>query len=248
MAGISLVNGGADDTLLGDNTITINPALNTIQLGNGPSVPLPEAGAADEADFVLRNENGGELHLDMTGYNGAGFSGTVRGEGSVSFDGSTYTPLTFTETDLRLENPATGAVIHLDATNIKRSGEELVTFEGTVNAFDLLQGIAEDIRNDQGLTSTELLDRLNDRLVEIDRVAENLLVGMGSMGSLSQRLKTSAERVEGLEVQVQGLLSEERDTDFSVVAVELAQASNNLQLAQASGARLIQTSLLNFLN
>ena len=103
-------------------------------------------------------------------------------------------------------------------------------------------------RNDQGLTSTELLDRLNDRLVEIDRVAENLLVGMGSMGSLSQRLKTSAERVEGLEVQVQGLLSEERDTDFSVVAIELAQASNNLQLAQASGARLIQTTLLNFLN
>ena len=68
--------------------------------------------------------------------------------------------LTFTETDLELTDPATNTVLHLDATGVRRAGRELVTFGGTVNAFDVLQGIADDLRDPDGLSHADLRDRL----------------------------------------------------------------------------------------
>ncbi len=245
--GIALVNGGADDTLLGSNVVTIDPVAGTIQLGSGPAVVLPAAGSAASADLVVRNERGGELHLDFSGYAGAAFTGTVLGNGSVSLDGSNYVALSFAETDLELSDPATGSVLHVDTTGVKRAGDELVTFGGRTNAFDVLAGIAEDLRNEDDLVQSELVSRLNERLSDLDRHAEDLLVGLGILGSRSQRLQVSDERATELQAELQGSLSDVRDADFAGVALDLARADHILQVAQAAGARLIQTSLLNFL-
>uniref|UniRef100_UPI00339666CA hypothetical protein n=1 Tax=Acinetobacter baumannii TaxID=470 RepID=UPI00339666CA len=67
--------------------------------------------------------------------------------------------VTFTagaETDLELSDPVLGQVLHVDTTAILRAGVELVTFGDTSNAFDLLQGVIEDLANEQGLDQPEL--------------------------------------------------------------------------------------------
>ena len=85
------------------------------------------------------------------------------------------------------------------------------------------------------------------RLTELDRGKENLVVGLGVLGSTSQRLNSAAERTMGVELQLESLLSSITDADYAEVALDLARSDLSLQVAQASGARLIQTSLLNFL-
>jgi len=245
--GIALAGGGAQDTLLGANSLTIDPVAGTIQLGNGAVRNLPSLTSPEAADFVVTNENGGELHLDLTGYSGAAFGGTVTGNGSISLDGTTFTALSFTESDLELRDDASGMVLHVDTTGVSRAGNELVTFGGTTNVFDLMQGIADDLRNADGIAQTEIHARLNQRLGELDRNHENVITSLGVLGSRSSRLQASDGRALDVEVLLQGQLSDASDADLAEVAIDLARSDMILEVAQASGARLIQTTLLNFL-
>jgi flagellar hook-associated protein 3 FlgL len=243
--GVAPLDGGNGDTLLGTNALVIDSTAGTARLGNGPVVTIPPAG--ERSDVLLRNEQGGELHLDLEGWNGNDYTGTITGRGSVSLDGETFTTLAFTETDLELTNPELGQVLHLDTTGVLRAGRELVTFGETVNAFDLLQGVIEDLENDQGLDSAELNTRLSNRMQTLDRVHDDLLLGLGVLGARGARLNDADERQSDLGLQLRGRLSEVEDTDFSEAALELTRSQMILELAQAAGARLIQTSMLNFL-
>ncbi len=245
--GVALVAGGADDTLLGDNALVIDAAAGTVRLGNGPAVSIPDPTSPAAADVVVANEKGGLLHLDLTGWTGVDHADTITGQGSISIDGATFTPLSFTETDLELQNPDTGSVVHVDTTGVLRAGVELVSFGGTTNVFDTLQGIADDLRNGDGLQQSEMLDRLNLHLGELDRNAENLVVGLSVLGSRSARVQAVQQRLSGVDLQLEGLLSETRDADLAEAVTTMVRAEQTLQIAQATGVRLIQTSLLNFL-
>jgi len=246
-AGIAAVNGGADDTLLGSNTLTVDATLGTIQLGDGPVLSMPDTASPEALDFVVSNELGGELHLDLSGYTGVDYSGDVSGQGSVSLDGQTFVPLTFTETDLELRDDSRGIVLHVDATGVARAGDELVTFEGTTSVFDLMQDIARDLRNADDLETSAVLNRLRQKLGDLDRAHEDLLVGISDLGLRSQRLFSTDQQRQDVELSLESLLSSVEDVDLSEAALELAQADLALQLAQASGARLMQSTLLNFL-
>ena len=245
--GIILVNGGDDDTVLGTEGITVDPVAGTIQLGSGPVVSIPAATDPEYNDLVVRNELGGELRLDLGAWDGTAMVTTVTGSGSISLDGTNFTPLDFLETDLELQDPASGTVLHVDTTGIRRAGTETVTFGGTTNVFDLMQGIAEDLRNTEGLDSTQVYHRLTTRLGELDRNHENMLVALGTLGARSQRLTVSEDHAEDIGLQLRDLRSKVGDADIAEVAVELARLDVVLQTSQAAGARLMQTTLLNFL-
>ena len=245
--GVQLVEEGRFDTLLGSKLLTLDGAAGTLKLGEGPAVTLPPAGSSERADVVAVDEFGAELHLDLSGWTGSSFSGSVSGAGSISLDGDEYSALTLTETDLELTDPTFGLVLHVDTTEVRRAGKELVTFGDTVNAFDLLQGIAEDLENADGLAADEVFERLSQRLVDLDRVHEDLLLGIGVLGSRSARLSTADARASNLDLELSKSLSDVEDVDLAEAALELARSDMILQVAQASGARLLQTSLLEFL-
>jgi len=244
-AGLALVANGDNDTLLGANTLTIDATAGTVQLGNGPALTIP---ATDRADVVVKNEQGGELHLDLSAWNGLDFAGTVSGTGSASLDGDTFTAVTFNETDLELSDGALGQVLHLDTRGVLRAGRELVTFGDTTNPFDLLQGVIDDLHNDQGLNSSEVVQRLSGRLQSLDHVQDDLLQGLGVLGARSARLAKADERQGELQVQLEGRLSDVEDADLAQAAIDLSRSQMILEVAQASGSRLLQTSLLNFLH
>lgn len=246
-SGIALVGAGASDTILGDNTLTVDVTAGTVQLGNGPAVSIPVAGSSTFADLTVENEFGGELHLDFTAFGGADFIGTVSGTGSISVDGTNFTAIDFAETDLELIHPDSGNALHVNLTGVKRAGVELAAFGGKVNVFDALQGIADDLRNGDGLDSNEITERFGVWLSEVDRGHNNLLVSLGSLGSRSERMTQTENKLQGVQLQLESLRSEELDVDISEAALDLARAQQSLELAQASGARLLQTNLLNFL-
>jgi flagellin-like hook-associated protein FlgL len=46
---------------------------------------------------------------------------------------------------------------------------------------------------------------------------------------------------------VQGLIGDRMDADYSEIALELAKGQLSLQAVMATGSRMLQTSLVNFL-
>ncbi len=246
-SGVQFVNGGASDTIMSNHTVTIDGANNTVKLDNGAAIAIPSAGDPALADFTVTNERGDTLHLDFTGFSGASTSATVTGNGSVSIDGSTYVPIAFNETNLELVDSQTGSVLHVDTTKIHRSGNDLVTFGGTVNAFDTLQGIADDLDNTSGLDTNAQSQRLNVWLGELDRNHQNVLQATSILGARSQQLGNIATRLGDASTQVKGLLSTVEDADYSQVVLDMTRAEQTLQLTQATSVRVLQNSLLNFL-
>jgi flagellin-like hook-associated protein FlgL len=241
--GVLLTSSGAD-TLNGDRGLVLEATARTVRLGEGPPAAIPDP---PPASLRVVDQHGAEVRVDMSGWTGADMSTTGTGAASLSLDGTNYTPVTLTETSLQLVNTATNSVIHVDTTELVRSGREQTTFSGTPNLFDSLQGIVDDLRNGEGVNRNVMVDRIGVRLREFDRSQSDLLLGLGLLGSTSRRIQSSEERLLDLRVELQGLVSNVEDADFSLTALDLTRAEQTLQLAQATGSRVIQQSLLNFL-
>lgn len=245
--GVQLANGGTSDTLVGAHTLTIDATAGTVRLDNGTALALPASGAAYVADFTVTNEHGAEVHLDFSAWDGTSSTDTVNGAGSISLDGTNWTTLDFVNPDLELSDASTGALLHVDTTNIGRSGDDLVIFGGAVNLFDVMQGLVDDLDNSQGLAPDEQLSRLNLWLGELDRHHANVLAATGDLGARSEHLADVGNRLDDASTEVKGLLSQVEDADYSEVVLDMSRAEQTLQLAQATSARLMQNTLLNFL-
>jgi flagellar hook-associated protein 3 FlgL len=240
-SGLALVPGSAD-TLLGAHTLTVDAAAGTLRLDGGPALPIPAGGTV-----ALEGAQGALLHLDVSGYDGTSSSSAISGAGSISFDGLSWTALDFVSTDTQLVDPATGSTIHVDQTGIARAGKELVLFGGAVNAFDTLQGIADDLDNVDGVSNAEVQERLGMWLGELDRNSENVIGALGVTGGRGARLANITDRLEGERTEFLGQRSTLVDTDYSEAVLEMARAEQSLQLAQATATRLFSNTLLNFL-
>jgi flagellar hook-associated protein 3 FlgL len=107
--------------------------------------------------------------------------------------------------------------------------------------------VVEDLRNDGGLDSAELNDRLSVRLDDLERVHDDVLRGLGALGSRAASLVDAAARQEDVELELHSRLSKVEDADLAEAALDLARSDMVLQVAQAAGARVIQTTLLDFL-
>jgi flagellin-like hook-associated protein FlgL len=245
--GAAFVSSGASDTLLGAHALEVDGTARTLQLSGGALVTLPPPGDPGLADVTVVGENGAELHLDLSGWDGSSFSASVEGAGSAALDGSTWTALDFGSSDVALFDGALGVKLSVDARGIRRAGSELVLFGGAVNAFDALEGIADDLENVDELPLDALQERLGLWLTELDRNQGNVVSGLGVLGGRSARLDGVLERLGDEATDLTSRRSALVDTDYSLAALEMARAEQTLQLAQASGARLLSTSLLDFL-
>ncbi len=235
---------GGADSLLGDRSLVVNGAASSIQLGSGPvttiPTPLPSA-------LTVIDENGASVTFDLSGWTGLDEATTVTGGGAVSLDGITYTPVDFTETDLRLQNETTGATLHVNTTGLVKAGSDLVTFAGTPSLFDTIRGAVADMRLDDGTDRQVLIRRLESRLGELDRSQDDLLISLGKLGAATQRIDVASTRLEDLSVTVEGLISNIEDADYAEVALDLQRSEQTLQLAMATGSRLLQQTLLNYI-
>lgn len=245
-AGIALV-ANAPDTILGAHAVVVDATARTVQLGNGPAVTLPPPGDPALADVVVKDGNGAEVHLDFSAWTGVDNTGSVNGAGSASLDGTTWTALDFADANLEISDSKTGSIIHIDATRVQRSGNEQLVFGGNVNVFDVLQGMADTLRDVDRQGATVRLDRMNHWLGELDRHAENVTASMGVLGGRSQRLSSLEASFGDQKFGAETLLSGVEDADPSQSVLELTRAEQTLELSQSASARMLQLSLLNFL-
>lgn len=246
-SGIALVGGGADDTLLGTHSMVVDAVAGTIQLGDGTVYRMPEPGSPEESNFPVANGSGGTVRLDLTGWTGGDVTADVVGSGSISMSGGAFQAFDPTDANFAVRDSENETTIFLDATGLQIAGTEMASFDGAASIFDVLAGFEADLLNGESLSSSDIFDRMSKRLGELDRNHDNILVGMGVLGARSNRLSFADERASSLGLQLENLLSLNRDADLAEVALDLALAETTLQTTQAAGARLIQNTLLDFL-
>jgi flagellar hook-associated protein 3 len=96
------------------------------------------------------------------------------------------------------------------------------------------------LRNDD----RETVEALNG---DIDLAIRDLLSTQAMVGARAIRVQTSLARLEKTEVDVTSLLSGVEDADITKVVTDLAREENVYQAALAATAKIIQPSLLNFI-
>jgi flagellin-like hook-associated protein FlgL len=241
-AGITLVD--AADTLVGSQPLDVDGGARTVQLGTGEILDIPTPAPTT---MTVRDENGATVELDLSGWGGGNLNTTLTGAASVSIDGVNFTPVNLTETDLLLRSQSTGARLHVDTTGLNVAGSDLVTFSGTPSVFDTIRGVVADLRMPEGTDRLMLSERLQTRLGELDRSEGDMIISLGRLGTAAQQIDIASTRLEDLDVSVRSLISDVEDADFAEVALDLQRSEQTLQLAQATGSRLMQQSLLRFL-
>jgi len=76
---------------------------------------------------------------------------------------------------------------------------------------------------------------------------DDLLVGLGSLGARSSRIADVQERLANRSLDVESRRSLVEDVDVTTAVLELTRQQQTLQLAEATGAKIIQMTLPDYL-
>lgn len=234
------------DTILGQHQLTFtaagaNPA--TVSLDGGPAVSF----TGTETDLKVTSKSGDVVYLDVTAVS-AGFSGddAIEGHGSLQAQGGARVAIDFAAADQQVKS-GDGRLLHVDPRAITRSGQEQVTFTGTLSVFEALAELARDLRSSDAERSGALASRIANRVEDLDLAKDRVLQALSSIGGRQQRAQFSDARLTDLDVVVTETRATLEEVDITQAAAELAKNETAFQAALAVGQRIGQLSLLNYL-
>lgn len=122
---------------------------------------------------------------------------------------------------------------------VNLTGDEV--FNSTYNLFQVIDDIYNDLMN--GDTST--LSGI--RLSELDECIDNILKCRAQIGAKVKRIEDTMKAYEADEINLTKLLAQSEDADLAQVVMDLTNQENVYRAALATGARIIQPSLADFL-
>ncbi len=118
---------------------------------------------------------------------------------------------------------------------------------GTPGAFQVLIALRDDLENAQGLSRTQLTQTLSQRIGEIQQANNGVLNAMGKQSATLESLQSLQQRLQDVQLSTRETTSSLQSADISAVAVGIQEQQNLLSLTYASAARIMNLSLLNFL-
>lgn len=122
---------------------------------------------------------------------------------------------------------------------VNLTGEE--AFNASYDLFEVIDKIYIDLQ--KGNT-----DRLsNDRLSELDSCIDNILRSRAQIGAKIKRLENTLNSFEDNYINLTKLLAQTEEADLAEVVMDLSNQENVYKAALATGARIIQPSLVDFL-
>ena len=114
-------------------------------------------------------------------------------------------------------------------------------FLSTHNVFQVLI----DIRDN--LLANDTASLQNQRLSDLDGCQDQLLVSLARIGATQNRLETITNNTSDYIVQLRSALSDNIDADYADTVLNLSAQTNALQAALNAAARVIEPSLLDFI-
>lgn len=112
--------------------------------------------------------------------------------------------------------------------------------DGAGSVFDVLEQVADDLRNDPD-------NALANNLGNLDGVMEDVLAALGDIGARTNRVEALQDRGGQAELNLTSRLSEVESIDLPETIMELQLQEVAYQAALSATSRVIQPSLLDFL-
>lgn len=240
-----IAQGPGATTALGELDYTyVAGSPSTISINGGPAVAI----VGGPQDFAVGTD-GATVSLDLTEPL-VPANGTITATATLSIDGGATTTLVddFSgAAEYQVKNSFDGTVLNVDASALAKTGTEQVHFAGTFDVFTTLIAVRDTLRNDAGLPDGEVAARATALLGEVDFAHEHVLDGLRDLGQRSQHMDLIKNRVEQLDLQARTSLSRLEDTDLADAILEMTQQDYTYQASLQVAARIMQTSLLNYL-
>jgi flagellar hook-associated protein 3 FlgL len=239
----STVTAGSGATnALGALSYTFTAAPATLSIGGGPAIGIPVT------DGAFTTADGRSISLSVTGVP-TPLTGTFTSRAGLSTDGgATVVEVEdFGQSTVQVTDRLSGEVLNVDPRQLARTGTEDVKFNGTFDAFTTLITLRDLMRNEAGLPTQTVRDRVAQMMPEVDKAHDAVLDGLRELGFRSSSMDVLKNRVEGLRVARTESLSLVEDTDIAESILELQRQDLSYQAALQVSARVIQTSLQGFL-
>lgn len=126
------------------------------------------------------------------------------------------------------------------ATKIEVSHNGQEVFKGDVDTFDTLIRLRDALRNDDGPTVRAMISDLDD-------AHEQITTGYGDLGGRSDLLALVRNQIDAVQINIDEQASQIEDADLTQVITDYQNAQVALEAGLQAGAKVIQTSLLDFL-
>lgn len=127
-----------------------------------------------------------------------------------------------------------------DGTTVAINEPGDAAFQSTQDVFQLLIDIRDNLRaGDQAAVQ-------NARLAEIPVARNQLLMSQARLGAVQNRVEQVSDNTATAVQQLKSALSDNIDADYAETVVNLSAQSNAFQAALNSAARVLQPSLLDF--
>lgn len=196
-----------------------------------------------------------------------GDTGAAVGSGTSSIRGNAWLTVTHDGTDYNLSiggatvdlggiadlsnvavTNANGEVLYVDASNISNTGVDMVSVPGTFDIFNSLISVRDLLKNEQGLSNTQLQECRSNLSNSLDEV-KNLLVGketsIGTKIGFIDNLKSSIESTKYNAEDEATLIQE---ADIAQIAIDLTRRETLYQMSLSVAGKLMSMSLLDYID
>jgi len=217
-------------TLTGDvirPRLTLDSTLASLNNNSGYSLGQIKISQGDQIAIIDLDVSGMDTVADLIGaINGCGLDVTA----SINAN----------ETGIQIVPTVSGKTLIVennDETNTART----LGIEGSPDMLGSLMLLTTALRNDD----SELARQLNGNM---DLAMNEFLGTQASLGAKINRLDATQARLSANKINATELLSEIEDADLLTLVTELSKQENQLQAAQLATSKIIQTSLLDFID
>lgn len=152
-------------------------------------------------------------------------------DGSYSYQGNNQS----IQTELGV-----GVTMDINVTGEQAFGSIPGLPAGVNDIFAFLDGYEEDLR-------TGNIDDIQTGITVLENYNSNLLQYRSEMGAKVNRMEMNKERLEGLKLNYQKILSSVQDIDLAQSVMELKMMESVQQAALSTGARIIQPTLIDYI-
>lgn len=218
-------------------------APNQISINGGPVTTV----TAGDNSIPLDTDGDRTISLNLT-LPITPATGSFTSRAALSIDGgATTTSVDFSSSTVRVSDSLDNSTLNVDVSALTTTGNERIRYEGTFDAFSTLIGIRDILQNDEGLDQATLGARLTQSLSDIDTAHDEILKGLRDLGFRSGSMSLLENRINGLKLNTQESVSLVQDTDIVEAMIEYNRQDTFYQASLAVSARVVSTSLLNFL-
>jgi flagellar hook-associated protein 3 FlgL len=177
---------------------------------------------------------------------------TVTNDGSnykLSIDGGTTEVTVPNSGDLTniAVTDSNGNVLYVDATNISKTGVDMVRIPGTYDVFNTLISIRDILRNEQGLSDSQVTELLGKGIESLEEMRGLLVDKSTLMGSRIGFLEKISESLDNIKTNTTDESTYLQESDIAQIAIDLSRSEALYQMSLSVAGKLMSMSLLDFI-